>query len=502
MTTKYTVAELKKICKNNGIKGYSKMKKAELMTHCLNDNSQIPNSKKIVKKIIKKKKSPVKKVLIKKILVKASSKNNLLERVKEMVTEVNSTNSVLEKKVILKRYNDLRKLLRYAYDENKVFSITSKNYLKFEKNDKKDKTKKVKKHTDLFDLLDDLVNRKITGDTALLHLYHFINSNSQYKEYILNIIDKTLKIRLNTSVINKVFPGLIPVFQPVLANKYDPKRIEKSKEDWYISRKLDGVRCLGIVNPKNKTVQFLSRKGKEFKTLDVLKQEILKNINQFKEPYVLDGEVVSIEDGVEDFTGIMKQIKKKNYTMPNPKYFVFDMIKLDDFYKLESNEKYSVRLNRLNKILMGGFPSFEILEQVKYTEEDFVELVKRAEDNNWEGLMLREDVGYEGKRTNSLLKYKKMMDEEYKVVDIITGPWREISKVTKLEKTIQTVVAVIIDYNNTKVGSGFSLDERKHYFKNPQDIIGKVVTIQFFEKTKDSLRFPVFKINHGTKRDT
>ena len=65
--------------------------------------------------------------------------------------------------------------------------------------------------------------------------------------------------------------------------------------------------------------------------------------------------------------------------------------------------------------------------------------------------MLREDVKYEGKRTNSLLKYKKMHDEEYKVIDIIKGSWREISKETKLEKTIETMVAVIIDYKDTKL---------------------------------------------------
>ena len=115
--------------------------------------------------------------------------------------------------------------------------------------------------------------------------------------------------------------------------------------------------------------------------------------------------------------------------------------------------------------------------------------------------MLREDVKYEGKRTNSLLKYKEMHDEEYKVVEIIKGPWREISKETKLEKTIETMVAVIIDYKDTKVGSGFSLEERKKYCENPEKIIGKTITVQYFEKTKDSLRFPVFKYLHENKRD-
>ena len=293
---------------------------------------------------------------------------------------------------------------------------------------------------------------------------------------------------------------LISVFQPVLANKYDPKRLEKSKNDWYISRKLDGVRCLILIEPKKKSVKFFSRTGKEFHTLLILKNEILMNIGLFQEDVILDGEIVSMKNGVEDFTNLMKEIKKKNHVMKNPKYFIFDMLKKEDFFNLKSEEIYSERLKKFKKINIY-FVFFEVLEQNKYTENDFLKLIEKAEKNKWEGLMIREDIGYEGKRTNSLLKYKKMMDEEYKVKEIITGPWREISKETKLENTIETMVAVIIDYKDTKVGSGFSLEERKHFYKNPESIIGKIITVQYFEKTKDSLRFPVFKFLHGNQRD-
>ena len=416
-----------------------------------------------------------------------------------MVIEVNSTNKTNEKKIILAKYDDLQKVLLYVYDDNKVFSITSKNYLKFEKNKKKIKKNINIKH-DLFSLLDHLIDRKITGDTALLHLYHYINDNIEYKEYILNIIDKTLKIRLNTSIINKIFPKLISVFQPVLANKYDQKRLEKSKNDWYISRKLDGVRCLILIEPKKKSVKFFSRKGKEFHTLLILKNEILMNIGLFHEDVILDGEIVSMKNGVEDFTNLMKEIKKKNHVMKNPKYFIFDMLKKEDFFNLKSEEIYSERLKKFKKINIY-FVFFEVLEQNKYTDNDFLKLIEKSEKSKWEGLMLREDVKYEGKRTNSLLKYKKMHDEEYKVIDIIKGPWREISKETKLENTIETMVAVIIDYKDTKVGSGFSLEERKHFYKNPESIIGKIITVQYFEKTKDSLRFPIFKFLHGNERN-
>jgi hypothetical protein len=54
MSKKYTVIQLKKICKEKGIKGYSKMKKAELMKHCLDKKSVSPRKSPLQKQ----KKSP------------------------------------------------------------------------------------------------------------------------------------------------------------------------------------------------------------------------------------------------------------------------------------------------------------------------------------------------------------------------------------------------------------------------------------------------------------
>lgn len=56
MNKKYTVVELRKICKNKGIKGYSKMKKAELMKYCLETKEEvIEEQKQEVKVDVKKK---------------------------------------------------------------------------------------------------------------------------------------------------------------------------------------------------------------------------------------------------------------------------------------------------------------------------------------------------------------------------------------------------------------------------------------------------------------
>ena len=70
------------------------------------------------------------------------------------------------------------------------------------------------------------------------------------------------------------------------------------------------------------------------------------------------------------------------------------------------------------------------------------------------------------------------------------------------------LTAVVINHrgNIVRVGSGFSIDQRKQFFRNPSDILGKEITVQYFEESQNqngdySLRFPVVKAIHGEKRE-
>ena len=140
-----------------------------------------------------------------------------------------------------------------------------------------------------------------------------------------------------------------------------------------------------------------------------------------------------------------------------------------------------------------------MLEQWKVESEDhFQELVELATKNNWEGLMLRKDCGYKVKRTNDLLKVKKFFDEEYVVKGVENAIHRII--IGGIEAEVEMLSNVIIEHKgcDVGVGSGFSQEERKLYFKNPELIIGKTITVQYFEETINqdgchSLRFPVVK---------
>jgi DNA ligase-1 len=419
------------------------------------------------------------------------TENPTLNELSIMVDLLNSTNSKNEKMSILANHPDMQNILLYTYDPYRMFGVTSKSLKKHE-------------HSinffaeNLFDILDLLANRELTGYDAIAAINWYIEANSDYKNLIYNIIDKNLKTRTDVKLINKVYPGLIPTFDVALAHKYEDHshKINWDLEDWYWSRKLDGVRV--IARKENGNVTFYSRKGKEFSTLGLLKSE-LEHIPE--DNFILDGEMCVIDDnGNEDYKSIVSQIKRKNYTIDNLEYVVFDCLTLEEFDTRSSDETLMNRLNNIED-MFDQLPSIYMVSMSLIEDESQVyKLLDEATAQGWEGIMMRKDCAYEGKRTRNLLKVKKMMDAEYKVIGIETGPFRIINKHTGLEDTIETLTNVLIEHkgNVVSVGSGFTLAERNKYYSNPSLIRGAEITVQYFEESVNnkgefSLRFPVVK---------
>ena len=182
-----------------------------------------------------------------------------MEELKLFVEQMRATSSSLEKVEILKQQSDfVKKVLEYTYNPYKQYNVTSKTCKK------NPGLFKYNTYKDIFELLDDLTNRKITGHDAIAAVNSFTNVNEEYEDLIYSIIDKDLKTRTGAKVINKAFPGLIPEFNVALAQNYEPKLAsfgENTTETWYASRKLDGVRCLAVVDIEG-NCRLYSRMGK------------------------------------------------------------------------------------------------------------------------------------------------------------------------------------------------------------------------------------------------
>jgi len=352
-------------------------------------------------------------------------------------------------------------------------------------------------HTSIFHLLNDLNDRVYTGHDAIAMVNGFIAQYSEYEDLIFSIIDRNLEIRASESVINKVIPGLIPTFDVALANKFDPKRVNWD-DIWLASRKLDGVRCITVVDIHG-NVKCYSRVGNEFTTLQVVKDAVgrlgVRGI-------VFDGEICLMdENGNEDFQGIMKQIKRKDHTIDNPKYVMFDYLTLTEFNNKVSEMTLVQRIARFAKldVMLKNEDSMSVLGQVVVNGDiHFGELKANAEKEGHEGIMLRKNVGYEGKRSQNLLKVKKFYDAEY-VVESIDFEDHRIIREGK-EVVVKMMGQAYISHKGYKVavGSGWNQEQRIKYEADPNAIIGKTITVQYFEESKNqdgelSLRFPTVK---------
>ena len=429
----------------------------------------------------------------------------LFEEIETMVKNLNETNSKRDKLTKLFNYPHLRKILIYVYSPNITYGINTEYYLKYENNDKKKKILTKIPYTNIYKLLKDLSERKITGQEANKFLYNFIQEYLPYKQTILNILEKTLKIRISVKGINKVFNNLIPEFEVPLARLLDEKIIKESKEDWYMSRKVDGVRCIIIIRKINnkKNIRFFSRTGKEFFSLNMIRDPLLKNFREFdvKNGTVLDGEIiVNGKNGQERLNLVMEKILKHNYQMTKAEYRVFDMMSLATFLGKEKGELFHRRFLNYGQIFQKGRIDKNIrgLMQHKYTDKKYKKFMTKSKENKWEGIIFRKNTFYKKGRSKDILKYKKIFDGEYKVKDVESTIIRVI--VDGVEEEEEVMGKIILEYKNQKVGSGFSLAERRKYHQNPELIIGKIVTINYIKETENSLIHTSFKGIHGEKR--
>ena len=417
-----------------------------------------------------------------------------MQELKEFIENMRSTSSSLEKVEIIKNSSKfIHKVLEATYNPYKQYYVTSKTCIK--------NSHLVKKHKlSLFEVLDMLSNREVTGHKAIALVNGF---GGGCGDVIYKIIDKDLEIRAGDKVINKAVPGLIPTFKVALAKEFEGKC--DWEDNWHASRKLDGVRCLARVDEEGICTLY-SRTGKEFTTLNKVKEAIEATgiIN-----VTFDGEICLVDkNGNEDFQGVMKQLRRKDHQIENPAYMVFDMITNKVFDDTKGETLLSYRLHTLRSWLNGRNVNKDIL---RYTEQ-FVILgdehlenwVQMAADNNWEGVMLRKDCGYEGKRTKNLVKVKKFFDAEYEVLDADYDK-HEVVRDGRSE-TIEMLAQVWIEHkgHQVKVGSGFTQDQRIQYMTD--NIIGKLITVQYFEETHNdkggiSLRFPTVKHIYDGERD-
>ena len=347
--------------------------------------------------------------------------------------------------------------------------------------------------------MDKLASRQLTGHAALAAVLAFVAANPGHDDIIYKIIDKDLKIGIAATIVNSVYPDLIREFNVVLANDFQKfaHKVDFDKDTWFSSRKLDGCRAIIMFDAEG-DIRFFSRAGNEFTALDAAKPDLqslkLRNCCLDSEACILN------PDGSENFAAVVGQIKKKNFTIPAPRLYLFDMVSLDEFTAGESKKTFAERQEDLAHALASYNGQILVhLDQVRVdSAAHLAAMSDDAQAKGYEGLIVRKDVAYCAKRSNDTLKVKAFLDREFEVLACEMSTKQMLRDGKKV--AVDTLGSVVIEYqgNKVNVGSGFSDEEREKIFADPACIIGKQITVQYFEETTNkkggaSMRFPTKK---------
>ena len=378
-----------------------------------------------------------------------------------------------------------QRLVREALDPFRVFGVRQYEPPKYFNTEDK--------HFDCFFLLlDDLHSRKLTGNaardavTATLGLF-----TKDTAKYLARVINKDLDCGANQSTFNKIYPGLVPNFEVMLASKIDEKY--KWEFPCIAEAKYDGTRLIAVC--ENGVVEYFSRSGKPSDFCNGLFDEELAKIEaRLGAPVVVDGEALA-----SNFTETLNAKGGKGVEAKKAlRFYAFDIMFLSQWkaqecdrpqYKRSGNLETLIKELGLTLIKKSKSKTINNLEEAKAFYKEML-----AE--GYEGLIIKKMNGlYEFDRSKNWSKWKPVLDFDLKIVGIFEGRGR-------LEGTAGGFELEGEDENGNKIetscGSGFSDELRDDIWKNKKKYLGKIAMLEAQEMTKSknsdtySLRFPVF----------
>ena len=279
--------------------------------------------------------------------------------------------------------------------------------------------------------------------------------------------------------------------------------VDKKTGKWRINENhfRNGLACQGKIDGFRASIWpdkmiFITRGNKTYKWLQHIKDELTIFFSYLPDNAGLDGELYN--PGLK-FHQLSTAIKTENYQHSTNKliyYYIFDII----IYETVLNERIRILNDAYQAYLRDGHQNktFLILPQYPvYNREDLMYYFKYFIENQYEGMIIRKLVGnlptekekkesyYRGKKNNNLLKMKRFYDDEGLIVGVDEASGRD-----------SETAVLLIEWqgHRFKCRPGEKKEIRKQWFKNPETVIGKVYTFNYFEILPSGLpRFPTGK---------
>ena len=343
------------------------------------------------------------------------------------------------------------------------------------------------------------------------NISNYIAMTTFWYDFFEPIVNRTLRLGIGESLIDKVDTS------PMLAKKFE-NGIPYDPKGYYVTEKLDGNRCIAkYVDGK---WHFLSRNGKEM--------HVDFDMSGLDTSYIYDGEVVSMDQAKLSLTiynnvvynirpntfvkydfGETSGLINKHSTDKKLIYNIFDIItdapymfRRDELHRIDYSQKLSNQV--LIHPVLKYFKTLDELEACQNILNDVTAL-------GGEGLMINlASATYLHKRTDQILKLKKVYTMDMKVYDISYGEGKYEGMIGALEAVAKTDDGKTIICS---VGTGLSDEQREEWSIDTSRIMGKTSEVSYFSlsQTKQdreygtniySLRFPRLKRVRDDKDET
>jgi DNA ligase-1 len=354
-------------------------------------------------------------------------------------------------------------------------------------------------------LAESLYKRELTGHAArdAIQLAMDVATKEQWNDFYRRILIKDLRCGVSEKTVNTVAKKqkktqyAVPVFECQLSHdsaNHETKLAGKK----IVERKLDGVRCLTVIDHEQRTVTQYTRNGKVLENFKHVTEYLEKFIDEFGRSYVLDGEIMS-----SSFQDLMKQVHRKdNVNAADAVLNLFDIIPLVEFKQGKSvmgQRRRSQFLKNFENIFNdSGFitivPQREFDLDVFTDEIEFRDYMKEMVAAGYEGIMIKDpDAKYECKRTTTWFKMKPFIEVSLTITEVEEGTGRNNGR-------LGAVVCRGIDDGKeilVNVGSGFTDSDRTDYWIARDTLPGQIVEVRADAVTQNqdgsySLRFPRF----------
>jgi len=440
--------------------------------------------------------------------------------IKEILDEIAAESSTKQKMVILGKYKEDLLLKEFLY---KTKSSRVKFYIK-----------QIPEHTlalfpekysleQILKEVEKFSSRELTGHAATIHLKDLLEGTTIDNNYLLQrVIDKSLKINMGRSNINKVFIGLIEKTGYMGAKPYSKKLVNNIMESNPINfsqEKMDG-RYVNVIICNNE-VEMTSRQG-EPTTLEGA--VFLKDISNLQD-CVLNGELTMAlpEGGIMDrysSNGIIASLidinKKKaertdaqtnkkieafekkhmnfNKALSLIQLSVWDLLTIDEYYELKSENPYNIRFYNLktlleeNKLNMVSLvPTIEV-----HSMEDVLNHFYEILSNNGEGTILKSfDGEWKNGKPNTQIKLKKEIELDLKIVNFNYGSGKNSEVISSLNCESK---CGLLKTSPT----GIKENEMLNITEQQTELLGTIVAVKCSGISQDSkgnysLLHPVFK---------